>query len=327
MRLDSRYLRGNTCTAKMNLLAVVAVALCAFAPSAHCASETIAWCYHEPSCNDSTWSTIAAPYCNGTRQSPIDIVSARATENENLTDFTFKGFNNTNGLDYIKNTGKTVKVVFTEGIQISGGDLSESYDSLQFHLHWGNGTSTPGSEHTVDGKRYPMELHIVNSKSSFKRNTTLAVADSEGLAALGFLIEELPDTTDQPGSWKTLTSFLSKISFSDQNATITAGISLDDLITGVNRSSYYRYHGSLTTPTCNEAVVWTVFKEPIKVSKNLIDLFSTMLHINNTNTSPLMVNVFRGIQPPQPVSTQRSSSTKFGYSLALMGLGLLVGRY
>ncbi|KAM4526172.1 carbonic anhydrase 4-like, partial [Fundulus diaphanus] len=282
---------------------------------------------HVSPADDSTWSTIAAPYCNGTRQSPIDIVSASATENENLTDFTFKGFNNTNGLKHIVNTGKTVQVALTDGIQISGGDLPESYDSLQFHLHWGNGTSTPGSEHTVDGKRYPMELHIVNIKSSFKGNTTLAVADSKGLAALGFLIEELPDTTDQPGSWKTLTSFLSKISLAGQNATITAGISLDELVSGVNRSSYYRYLGALTTPACNEAVVWTVFKEPIKVSKNLIDLFSTTLHINDTNSSPLMVNVFRGIQPPQPVSTQRSSSTKFSFSVALMGLGLLVGRY
>uniref|UniRef100_A0A3Q2TZJ7 Carbonic anhydrase n=1 Tax=Fundulus heteroclitus TaxID=8078 RepID=A0A3Q2TZJ7_FUNHE len=326
MRLDSRYLRGNTCTAKMNLLAVVAVALCAFAPSAHCASETIAWCYHEPSCNDSTWSTIAAPYCNGTRQSPIDIVSARATENENLTDFTFKGFNNTNGLDYIKNTGKTVKVVFTEGIQISGGDLSESYDSLQFHLHWGNGTSTPGSEHTVDGKRYPMELHIVNSKSSFKRNTTLAVADSEGLAALGFLIEELPGTKNQPASWKTLTSYLSDVSLAGQKTRIKYRISLDDLLSGVDRSKYYRYLGSLTTPTCDEAVVWTVFKEPIKISKNLIDLFSTKLHIGGTPYSPLMVNVFRGIQPSQPVSTQPSCTKPHHRLTNWFKLGLLRGK-
>ncbi|XP_035997639.1 carbonic anhydrase 4 isoform X2 [Fundulus heteroclitus] len=326
MRLDSRYLRGNTCAAKMNLLAVVAVALCAFAPSAHCASETIAWCYHEPSCNDSTWSSIAAPYCNGTRQSPIDIVSASATENENLTDFTFKGFNNTNGLNYIENTGKTVKVVLTEGIQISGGDLSESYDSLQFHLHWGNGTSTPGSEHTVDGKRYPMELHIVNSKSSFKRNTTLAVADSEGLAALGFLIEELPDTRNQPASWKTLTSYLSDVSLAGQKSRIKYRISLDDLLSGVDRSKYYRYLGSLTTPTCDEAVVWTVFKEPIKVSKNLIDLFSTRLHIGDTPYSPLMVNVFRGIQPSQPVSTQPSCTKPHHLLPKWDKLGFLLGR-
>ncbi|KAM4715239.1 uncharacterized protein FYW61_018182 [Anableps anableps] len=314
-------------TVKMNLLAVIAVAVCILAPSAYCASDAIAWCYHDKSCNDTTWPTIAAQYCNGTRQSPIDIVSENATENANLTDFTFVGYDNRSALATIENTGKTVKVNFHSGVRISGGDLSESYDSLQFHLHWGNGTSIPGSEHTVDGKRFPMELHIVNSKSSYNGNTTLAIADSEGLAALGFFIEELPNTEDQPASWKTLTSYLSNITTAGGKIEIPAGISLDDLLSGVDRSSYYRYLGSLTTPSCNEAVVWTVFKQSIKVSKNLIDHFSSTVRINNS-TSALMVNVYRGIQPSQSVSTQpRSSSTKTGYSLALIALTLVMARY
>ncbi len=63
---------------------------------------------------------------------------------------------------------------------------------------------------------------------------------------------------------------------SGESASITAGISLDDLLVGVDRTRYYRYLGSLTTPTCDEAVVWTVFKDTIKVSKDLVS-FSDVL--------------------------------------------------
>ncbi|XP_028286856.1 carbonic anhydrase 4-like isoform X2 [Parambassis ranga] len=313
----------------MNWLAAAAYALCVLAHSAHCATNSIAWCYHNPNCNDNTWPSIAPKQCNGTRQSPIDIVTANVAVNPNLTAFTFNNFSSTSAMKEIKNTGNTVQVTFDSGIRVSGGDLSEAYDSLQFHLHWGNGTTIPGSEHTVDGKRYPMELHIVNIKSSHNGNITQALGDPTGLAALGFFIEELPGTTDQPASWKNLTSYLAHITNASSSVDIAPGYSLDDLLAGVNRTRYYRYLGSLTTPTCNEAVVWTVFKEPIKVSKNLIDLFSNTVRLTNS-TSPLMINVYRNIQPAQAVSTQvatASSASKTCFSLGLMGLGVLLGRH
>ncbi|XP_075948890.1 carbonic anhydrase 4-like [Anarhichas minor] len=309
----------------MNWLGAV-LTVCVLVSSARCASDAIPWCYHLPSCSDSTWPTIATRFCNGTRQSPIDIVSGSAQSDSSLTAFTFVNYDITTALKSITNTGKTVKVNFNSNIKISGGGLSEDYDSLQFHLHWGNGASVPGSEHSVNGKRYPMELHIVNSKASLNGNTTLAVADGTGLAALGFLIEEMAgDATGQPASWKKLTTYLANITNSGESVSLSAaGISLDDLLPGVNRSSYYRYLGSLTTPSCDEAVVWTVFKDKVQVSKDLIDLFSTTVRVSNT-TAPLIINNFRRIQPAQSV-TQTSSTSKTCYSMGLMALSGLLGR-
>ncbi|XP_024141010.1 carbonic anhydrase XVb [Oryzias melastigma] len=309
----------------MNWFVVAAVAVCVLVPSAHCASETIAWCYNEPSCNDATWPTIAAPFCNGTRQSPINIVSANATADANLTAFTFTNYGNTSALTKIENTGDTVKVTLADGVKVSGGDLSEAYDSLQFHLHWGNGSTSNGSEHTVDGKRYPMELHIVNSKGSYNKNTTLAVEDSTGLAALGFFIDVKANTSAQPASWNTLTSYLKNITEKGTTVSMAPGISLDDLLAGVDRTKYYRYLGSLTTPSCNEAVVWTVFKDPILVSQDLIDLFASTVRFSNS-TSSFMTNVYRNIQKEQPVRTQPASSAT-RHTLSLMSLILLLGKF
>ena len=39
-----------------------------------------------------------------------------------------------------------------------------------------------------------------------------------------------------------------------------------------NKFEYYRYQGSLTTPPCNEIVIWTIFKQPIEVSQKQIDI-------------------------------------------------------
>lgn len=40
---------------------------------------------------------------------------------------------------------------------ISGGGLPATYKAVQFHLHWGR-NGGPGSEHTIDGEQYPMEV-------------------------------------------------------------------------------------------------------------------------------------------------------------------------
>lgn len=40
---------------------------------------------------------------------------------------------------------------------ISRGDLPDEYKAVQFHLHWG-ANGGPGSEHTIDGEQYPMEV-------------------------------------------------------------------------------------------------------------------------------------------------------------------------
>lgn len=59
--------------------------------------------------DDTTWPRISPQYCSGSRQSPINIVSASATPNDKLTEFTFFKYDNTSAMTSIENTGDTGK--------------------------------------------------------------------------------------------------------------------------------------------------------------------------------------------------------------------------
>lgn len=44
-------------------------------------------------------------------------------------------------------------------LHVSGGGLDSDYQVAQFHFHWGS-NDTNGSEHTIDGMAYPMEVFL-----------------------------------------------------------------------------------------------------------------------------------------------------------------------
>ncbi|XP_056627340.1 carbonic anhydrase 4-like [Triplophysa dalaica] len=278
----------------MIILLLCVVLLC---PTVYSSDASVEWCYHEPRCDSTTWSKNVHDYCSGTRQSPINIVTSNIMANSKLTPFNFTGFDDNSTFFSIGNTGDSV-VVSLDGdkMTVEGGDLPSKYTSVQFHLHWGNGSSVNGSEHTVDGKRYPMELHIVNVHSKYNGNAKAAIdaKDPNGLAVLGFFVEGSSVTSKSKG-WEILTSFLPNITNSSVTTTdIINTTTMNSLLEGVDRTKYYRYQGSLTTPRCNEIVIWTVFKDPIKVNHDLIQLFSTTVQFKGTSTK--MANNFRGVQ-------------------------------
>ena len=67
---------------------------------------------------------------------------------------------------------------------MSGGPLNGSYQILQLHLHWGS-DDTKGSEHTLDGQEFPLELHIVHTKNGEED----PLNTPKGLAVTGFFFE------------------------------------------------------------------------------------------------------------------------------------------
>ncbi|VDO52430.1 unnamed protein product [Haemonchus placei] len=56
-------------------------------------------------------------------------------------------------------------------LQCSGGNLEGRYYLQQFHFHW-DGNDRFGSEHTLDGLHYPLEVSNEISRSSFSGSLT-----------------------------------------------------------------------------------------------------------------------------------------------------------
>eukprot|EP00088_Acartia_fossae_P022196 TRINITY_DN23456_c0_g1_i1.p1 TRINITY_DN23456_c0_g1~~TRINITY_DN23456_c0_g1_i1.p1 ORF type:complete len:124 (-),score=25.49 TRINITY_DN23456_c0_g1_i1:77-448(-) len=61
---------------------------------------------------------------------------------------------------------------------------------------------------------------------------------------------------------------------------------------------YSTYMGSLTTPTCNEAVHWINFLTPLKISSRQLEVFRTLL---DGHDRPIVDNY----RPPQPLNGRK----------------------
>uniref|UniRef100_A0A9J8CFW1 Carbonic anhydrase n=1 Tax=Cyprinus carpio carpio TaxID=630221 RepID=A0A9J8CFW1_CYPCA len=271
------------------------------------------WCYQtqascESPCNGpDLWSKVNAE-CGKNRQSPINIVTKKTKLDERLTPFKFTGYQ-TLFDSTMKNNGHSVKVSIPITATVSGGNLGETYKAVQFHLHWGT-NGGPGSEHTIDGEQYPMELHIVHMKQRYNRLED-ALRDPSGVAVLGFFYEVSSSANKK---YDLFTQGLRSIQNTNGNTTLSK-ISLNQLILSeANMTNYYRYDGSLTTPGCTEAVVWTVFENPIPLDGEQLQAFSNLKFSDGKQ----MVGTFRPVQPRNGRVVYRSSGVAVVASAVLI---------
>jgi carbonic anhydrase len=193
----------------------------------------------------------------GKMQTPVDLTAATADQVSDV--------NGTLTTEYqsvplkIVNNGHTIQVNVAPGnFMIAGG---KRFELRQFHFH------TP-SEHTVDGKTYPMEVHLVHKDADGK------------LGVLGVFLQTGTTSPALQSIWNNLPKTLNRelqvqgATF-DLNALLPAGTDL------------YTYNGSLTTPPCSEGVQWFVLAQPIEISAQNVKQFVKLLGHNARPVQPL----------------------------------------
>ncbi|KAJ7990028.1 hypothetical protein DPEC_G00310610 [Dallia pectoralis] len=238
------------------------------------------WCHSGCEASPSFWSSLPDSQCGGVRQSPININPNHLTFDPGLQNLTFRNIDDPNIIKYLSNNGHTVSCVLEYGIvEVIGGGLSHAYTADSIHFHWGGNIWHPGSEHTVESVRYPMEVHLVALKEGWTMEQ--AKTDPEGIAVFAFFID-VSYSSMYVEAWHTLTSYLLNLTMKGSSVYIVQPLSISDLLGSVDLTKYYRYHGSLTTPACEEVVVWTVFKETNKIRRKLVERFPLTLKYRNT---------------------------------------------
>uniref|UniRef100_A0A6Q2YUK3 Alpha-carbonic anhydrase domain-containing protein n=1 Tax=Esox lucius TaxID=8010 RepID=A0A6Q2YUK3_ESOLU len=205
----------------------------------------------------SFWASLPNSQCGGVRQSPININPNQLRFDPSLRNLTFNNIKNPNIINV------SVRHI------VAGGGLSHLYTANVIHFHWGGDMWHPGSEHTVESVRYPMEQRFWAEHVILPINTFI-----------GFQVSE---NSMHAEAWRHLTSYLLNVTQKASSIDIMQPLSISDLL-DVDLTKFYRYHGSLTTPACEEVVVWTIFKEPIKIQRELVSdqRFPKTLKYGNT---------------------------------------------
>uniref|UniRef100_A0A8C5H394 protein-tyrosine-phosphatase n=1 Tax=Gouania willdenowi TaxID=441366 RepID=A0A8C5H394_GOUWI len=218
------------------------------------------------------------------KQSPINIEEDLAQVKLQYQRLKFDGWENfTTDRTTIKNDGKTVDV---DGeFYISGGGLSSKFKVGRITFHWGRcNASSEGSEHSLDGTKYPLEMQIYCYEAHRYSSLDETIQAGGRITALAVLVEVC-------ASPRVADSFLSQSTPALRVCFCCTGKKAEMLpfaphgLLPNSTEKYFIYNGSLTTPPCSEIVEWIVFKNTVAISDEQVRIKDASLFTNSIMTS------------------------------------------
>ncbi|VFV43222.1 receptor-type tyrosine-protein [Lynx pardinus] len=207
--------------------------------------------------------------CRGRHQSPIDILDQHAQVGEEYQELQLDGFDNeSSNKTWMKNTGKTVAILLKDDYFVSGAGLPGRFKAEKVEFHWGHSNGSAGSEHSINGRRFPVEMQIFFYNPDDFDSFQTAISENRIIGAMAIFFQVSPRDNS---ALDPIIHGLKGVVHHEKETFLDPFV-LRDLLPA-SLGSYYRYTGSLTTPPCSEIVEWIVFRKPVPISYHQLEAF------------------------------------------------------
>ncbi|XP_061694946.1 carbonic anhydrase-related protein isoform X5 [Syngnathoides biaculeatus] len=152
---------------------------------------------------------------------------------------------------------------------VSGGPLpsDHEYELHEVRFHWGK-ENQRGSEHTVNFKAFPMELHLIHWNSTLFNSLDDALGKKNGVLIIALFVQ----IGKEHLGLKAITEVLQDLQYKGKSKIIPC-FNPNTLLPDPLLRDYWVYKGSLTTPPCNENVTWILYRYPLTISQLQIEEF------------------------------------------------------
>uniref|UniRef100_A0A9J8CRL5 protein-tyrosine-phosphatase n=1 Tax=Cyprinus carpio carpio TaxID=630221 RepID=A0A9J8CRL5_CYPCA len=151
---------------------------------------------------------------------------------------------------------------------VRGAGLPGRFKAEKVEFHWGQSNGSDGSEHSINGRRFPVEMQIFMYNSDDFDSLNTAIREKRVIAAMAVFFQV--GMKDNPAVDPIIHGLRGVVHH--EKETFLEPFVLRDLLPSFI-GSYYRYIGSLTTPPCSKVVEWIVFSRPVFLSYKQLEAF------------------------------------------------------